>query len=155
MARLSKQAWNNVIIFSMLGMMLVLHSSDIFNSNNQPYRLIDDTDIILSLEFDRNVIERVGQTWRLNPESPAAGMPIEASRLAGLVERWQSITVENQTEVPEQATAVPEHVVVVWLAGEKEGRVYPLVEINGRGYVGVNGVAMRILSPTYNELSKW
>ncbi|NMP33093.1 hypothetical protein HII17_16160 [Thalassotalea sp. M1531] len=69
--RLSRAAWNNVIIFSVMGFILLINltqrSSDASNSSTQ--YVIGENKVILTMNIDQQVtIERVGQSWRMQPE---------------------------------------------------------------------------------------
>lgn len=156
MARLSKRAWNNVVIFCMLGMILVLNSSKLFSPEvDKVQALIGDGEIILALQFNQTLVERVGQTWRISPNSLTDNINVDAASLATFVANWQQAMIEQQQQFDASALANPDHVLGIWLAGEKEARVYAIKSLEGRGYIAANGEVMRIKSPGYALLSEF
>ena len=87
MARLSQKAWNNVIIFAMLAMILMLNLSSFKpDDSDLPSPIIEEGAILLSLQINQNVIERAGQTWRLED---IAQEQVSSQQLAILVDNWQ------------------------------------------------------------------
>ena len=134
MIRLSRKAWNNVIIFAMLIMILLFNSTtNILNRSNveqsaQP--LLPDGAVLMTLESNGFKIERIGSGWRIN--SDLAELQTASSEL---VERWQS-TIMHPAEAAE--TSGQPEVVVAWLAGESSGRVYQLYKVNEQTLVAVD-----------------
>jgi hypothetical protein len=158
MARLSQKAWNNVIIFSMLAMILILNL-DSFRSNDSdlPIPIIEDGGILLSLQIDQDVIERAGQTWRFSASSPGLSKATAASpeRLATLVDNWQRALVKTQNEVGPEVLKEPDLVVVLWLAGERAGRVLPVKTIDQQTYLMFNDEVVLLDFPNVEQLTQW
>ena len=73
--RLSRSAWNNVIIFSVMGFILLinftqLNEDDSTESVATEQYVIGENKVILTMNIDQQVtIERAGQGWRLLPEN--------------------------------------------------------------------------------------
>ena len=158
MVRLSQKAWNNVIIFAMLAMILMLNLSSFKPDNSDlPQPIIEDGGILLSLQIDQDVIERAGQTWRFSASSPALASQTQTSsqQLATLVDSWQRALVKSQDDVRADALQTPDYVVVLWLAGERNGRVVPLKSINGQTYLLLNDEVMLLDFPTVKQLTQW
>ena len=158
MVRLSQKAWNNVIIFAMLAMILMLNLSSFKqNDSDLPQPIIEEGGILLSLQIDQDVIERAGQTWRFSASSPALASQAEVSaqQLAALVDNWQRALVKSQNDVTAEALQSPDHVVVLWLAGERNGRVLPVKTIEQQTYLMFNDEVMLLDFPTVEQLTQW
>jgi hypothetical protein len=159
MARLSQKAWNNVIIFAMLAMILVLNIGSFKSDDSDfPVPVIEDGGLLLSLQIDQYVIERAGQTWRLSSSSPLANEQTseeQSDALAILVDNWQRALVKPQYEVAAEALQSPDIVVVLWLAGERNGLVLPIKTINQQTYLMFNNEVMLLDFPTVEQLTQW
>lgn len=159
MARLSQKAWNNVIIFAMLAMILILNISSFKSDDSDfPVPIIEEGGLLLSLQIDQYVIERAGQTWRLSSSSPFANkqsLEERSEALAMLVDNWQRALVKPQYEVTAEALQSPDVVVVLWLAGERNGLVLPLKTINQQTYLMFNNEVMLLDFPTVEQLTQW
>lgn len=171
MARLSQKAWNNVIIFAMLAMILVLNLST-FRSKDDglPFPIIEEGAILLSLQIDQTLIERAGQTWRLSSSSlPTAAevsenllnkdaadqQAIVGSELANLVRNWQRALIKPQALIELSDLQSPDVVVVLWLAGERSGRVLPIKTIDDQSYLIFNNEVVLLDFPTLEQLTQW
>lgn len=73
--RLSRSAWNNVIIFSVMGFILLINLTQRGNNEEtsstslQEQSVIGEGRVILTMTIGQQVtIERVGQSWRMVPE---------------------------------------------------------------------------------------
>jgi len=159
MARLSQKAWNNVIIFAMLAMILILNISSFKSDDSDfPVPIIEDGGLLLGLQIDQYVIERAGQTWRLSSSSPIANeqsLEERSDALAMLVDNWQRALVKSQYEVTAEALQSPDVVVVLWLAGERNGLVLPIKTINQQTYLMFNNEVMLLDFPTVEQLTQW
>jgi len=159
MVRLSQKAWNNVIIFAMLAMILVLNISSFKSDDSDfPVPIIEEGGLLLSLQIDQYVIERAGQTWRLSSSSPMASEQTsenQSDALAILVDNWQRALVKSQNEVTADALSLPDAVVVLWLAGERNGLVIPIKTINQQTYLMFNNEVMLLDFPAVEQLTQW
>lgn len=159
MARLSQKAWNNVIIFTMLAMILVLNISSFKSDDSDlPVPIIEEGGLLLSLQIDQYVIERAGRTWRLSSSSPLANQQSskeQSDALAILVENWQRALVKQQNDVTAEALQSPDVVVVLWLAGERNSLVLPIKTINQQTYLMFNDEVMLLDFPTVEQLTQW
>jgi hypothetical protein len=159
MARLSQKAWNNVIIFTMLAMILMLNISSFQSDDSDlPMPIIEEGDILLSLQIDQDVIERAGQTWRFSSSSPQARNTVleeQAEKLAALVNNWQRALVKVQSDIAPEALNSPDFVIVLWLAGERSGRVMPIKTIEQQTYLIINNEVMLLDFPTVQQLTQW
>jgi hypothetical protein len=159
MARLSQKAWNNVIIFAMLAMIFMLNISQFQSDDSDvPVPLIEEGGILLSLQIDQNIIERAGRTWRFSSSSPQAkniAAEGQAGKLAALVDNWQRALVRSQNEVTADSLKSPDVVVVLWLAGERNGLVLPIKTIQQQTYLILNNEVMLLDFPTVEQLTQW
>jgi len=159
MARLSQKAWNNVIIFAMLAMILMLNLSSFRGDDSDlPVPIIEDGGILLSLQIDQDIIERAGKTWRLASSSASFGREetqANAGNLATLVDNWQRALVKPQNTVSKDALASPDYIVVLWLAGERNGRVLPIKTIEQQSYLLLNDEVVLLDFPTIEQLTQW
>jgi hypothetical protein len=127
MLRLSKKGWNNILIFSMLLMIMVfngLHKRIPFGKvEAQAVSLLPDDSLVLTLTFGDIAVERIGQSWRTNPQAD-----IEAAELTQMMLAWkgkkaqwhqQDMDAKLLTEGKE-----PDYYVIATLAGKSDGAVY-------------------------------
>ncbi|MCC2617509.1 hypothetical protein LJ739_14745 [Aestuariibacter halophilus] len=122
MLRLTQQAWNNLLIVAMLAMILLFNLTGPGWQNEEsvddrPVPLLPPQGVILSIESDGSKVQRIGKGWRKIP-SDATPEP----QLAAWVQRW----TEAQGVVSEKRPPGQPSIVVVWLAGESQGRVFEL-----------------------------
>ncbi|GAC26949.1 hypothetical protein [Brumicola pallidula] len=159
MLRLSQKGWNNVIIFTMLAMILMLNISSFQSDDSHlPVPIIEEGGILLSLQIDQDVIERAGQTWRFSSSSPMASSIAfegQSGALATLVNSWQRALVKSQNEVSAELLKSPDFVVVLWLAGERNGRVLPIKTIQQQTYLMLDNEVMLLDFPTVEQLTQW
>lgn len=147
MIRLTQRAWNNVLIFSMLLLIVLFNlSGGLFESGDtKPSPFIDllpQNAVVMSIELDSRTIERVGRGWRLLPDGA------DARLLATLVANWQ----QAKLEAIGQDQLEPSQVVTVWLAGEEQGRVYLFAHKGGEVLVQINGQIYKVLNKTWQAL---
>jgi len=121
MLRLSKRAWNNVLIVSMLVMILLFNSTNnILNGGNSEASivpLIPEDGILMTLEIGDVKVERIGRGWRAN-----ATPIIPEVELATLVQTWTQAQMISYDLLSEEQPFV----VIAWLAGAPEGLVFQL-----------------------------
>lgn len=120
MARISPRAMNNVVIFAMLAMMFLFNINSFLPESQEPtvQPLIPQESYILKIVHDQYQVERVGQQWRWKGlNAPLSGSPesqINAFKRAQLL----------PSVVPDTTAIGEPLIVVVWLAGAAEGKVY-------------------------------
>ncbi|WP_018692143.1 hypothetical protein [Algicola sagamiensis] len=125
MLRLSRQGWNNVLIFSMLIMIFLFnglhHRMLSFESEPQSQQLLPEESMLLTLELPPYSIERIGKAWRIQP----GRKDTSEAELHQLTTAWQSISgvVMVKGELPSELLdrSDPDQVVVAWLAGRTDG----------------------------------
>jgi hypothetical protein len=106
--KLSRSGWNNVIIFSVMLIILVINFSNdklfsknakLSNAPSQELSLLGEHAVILSLTINSKIrIERIGTNWRATP-AIIAGQALEQ-----MMSSWQN-ALGNQTST-EQIIAV-------------------------------------------------
>lgn len=145
MLRLSRKGWNNVIIFTMLAMILLLHNiTGRFTDTESQQRLLLPADaLIMSLQFDQYKVERIGQSWRTN--APLTEPP---KKLAELIFAWRSAMLQPTVLEPQGMPVV----VVLWLAGESQGRVVQLYPSASQPLLKYAGSHFVLLTPQVQNL---
>lgn len=123
MIRLSKRAWNNVIIFAMLIMIVMFNMTNniLTGSVDSEERvpLLPENAVLMTLEFGSSKIERIGRGWCT--DSDIVG---NETVLGDITSGWQEANMISSAPFSIDNALV----VVVWIAGEPKGLVYQLVE---------------------------
>lgn len=135
MRRLSQKAWNNVLIFSMLGLIVIFNWERLFPSD-MPTRLplLPENSVVLTLQIDQVVFERVGSTWRIN--SNREKLAITSDDIQQLIDSWNKATMRLPKEKVETADLFPQdHVVSVFIAGQKNGLVFSFKQLEDTVYI--------------------
>ncbi|MDF2179284.1 hypothetical protein P2G88_13570 [Aliiglaciecola sp. CAU 1673] len=146
MIRLSRKGWNNVLIFATLLMILLFNQSGRFLTDGEPAtsHTLLPTDIpLMKLEFGAHQLERIGQGWRVRPASS-----LDEAQLMALVDHWQQALLIPMGEA-DLDTGI---VVVAWLAGEAQGRIFRLVERDDSVWVAYDKKLFQIQNKTLDEL---
>lgn len=105
--------------------------------------LLPDHAVVMTVDYAEIKIERVGKGWRATPS-----LKNDEQWLAKKVSNWQQAQVKAvDGELPESPL-----VVVTWLAGESNGRVFQLFSQNGQDYVFHNGQLFELTNVTISEL---
>lgn len=88
MLRLSRQSWNNLIIFGVLALFFLFYIAPnhlaMMRSQNTVVTVVQPGQRILQLAFPQAVLKQAGPIWRLEP----AVMELDATRL---LDTWQSL----------------------------------------------------------------
>ncbi|RZM81429.1 hypothetical protein [Pseudoalteromonas rubra] len=119
--RLSRKAWNNVVIFSMLIMIFFLNG--IHQKINPPKEelgsmpLFEQQSFVLALGFPGYKIERIGTSWRLSADKDATWQA-QPAELEALITRWQESEL-TLTENPGLPGSAALSVAQFWLAGSE------------------------------------
>ncbi|MFC6438572.1 hypothetical protein [Bowmanella sp. JS7-9] len=122
MLRLSKRAWNNVLIFASLFMIVLFNFSNklmLENANQTPLTLLPADAMIQRIEFGQQELQRIGRGWRLQP------MRGDEVDLNQIIQNWQQVIL---TPTERSMPANP-YVITLWLAGEEKGRVVTLAPV--------------------------
>ncbi|HCV02892.1 hypothetical protein E5N72_16760 [Pseudoalteromonas sp. MEBiC 03607] len=139
MMRLSRKAWNNVVIISML-LMIFFFNGLHKKLNTQPVEegvqaLLPEQSFILAMAFPELKIERIGTSWRSQSLQEASWQGDE-QQLEQLVELWQhqKLTIAS-LPVSQISQSSADYVASVWLAGEQLPAVYQLYHIDSKYYL--------------------
>ncbi|MDC3189861.1 hypothetical protein NQU96_08930 [Pseudoalteromonas elyakovii] len=137
--RLSRKAWNNVVIISML-LMIFFFNGLHKKLNTQPVEegvqaLLPEQSFILAMAFPELKIERIGTSWRSQSLQETTWQGDE-QQLEQLVELWQhqKLTIASLT-VSKISQTSADYVASVWLAGEQLPAVYQLYNIDQQYYL--------------------
>ena len=123
MIRLSQRAWNNVIIFSMLLLILLFSSTSNFLTSNetdleQTLLLVPENSLIMTLDFASQKIERIGRGWRVVGGETEES--IDQTTLTTLIDNWRLAEISPSDQIFQDDGLI----VVLWLAGQDLARVY-------------------------------
>ncbi|ESP95365.1 hypothetical protein [Pseudoalteromonas luteoviolacea] len=127
---LSRKAWNNVVIFSMLIMIFFLnglhHKLNPQQAELTRVMVLPEQSFVLAMAYPGVKIERIGTTWRIdNKLVDGTSSSYSAQDLVQIVQMWQNLelqAVEKQKVNPESAISV----ATFWLAGEELPLSYQL-----------------------------
>jgi len=124
MIRMSRKAWNNIIIFAMLLMIFLFNATtNILNGPDdkpQSIGLLPEHSLLMTLQSNGLEIQRIGTGWRL---VPAAG--VTQQQVHNIVNNWQ-VSIMAPIEIPQPKNQPL--VVVAWLAGVDQGMVFQLYQ---------------------------
>jgi len=98
----------------------------------------------MSLDFGQTKVERIGQGWRFNP---AVSSNVQAP--AYFIKAWQT----SQVQLSEQSLSGDPIVVVAWLAGESEGRVYQFYQQANQLFVKFNEQTYELMQTNIADLT--
>jgi len=116
---LTKRGWNNVLIFSCLGMIIIFNlmgKKIIDNAEGDITHVLPTQSMILTLEHPEFSIERLGTSWRVTPRERLSNKAAEQ-----VVNNWLSL----QGEITLSAASDEEgYRVMVWLAGNEQPTRY-------------------------------
>ncbi len=151
MARFSSRAMNNVVIFAML-LMIALFNLESFLPDpdpRQPVSVLSEDDYVLRIEHQDNVLERAGSQWRQT--SARGNLSVTPKQQ---LNAWRQ-AVLTPTHQPDAVTPDSAQVVVIWLAGESQGRVLALYQTAGQVAVKFNGQWYTLSGTTMQQLLPW
>ncbi|WP_111976860.1 hypothetical protein [Algibacillus agarilyticus] len=131
MVRLTRKGWNNVLIFSSLAMILIFNGvhQKILGSVEQTgdqVSVLPTDQILLTLDVPGYSIERIGRSWRTNPDKG-----LEAALLEKTIASWVNLQgiILSPAQVSAYALAqYPDYVVTAWLAGQHQGYTFKIFE---------------------------
>lgn len=117
--KLSRTGWNNVIIFSVMIMIILLNFTNdkLFHRDSkgaftQDVPILAQHAVILTLKINQQInIERVGQNWRSTPAS------MDQQALVQMMRSWQLSTGTTTTLQYDLSKQTPIHVKVM-IAGK-------------------------------------
>ncbi len=151
MARMSKRAFNNVVIFAMLGMIFLFNLDRFVPESklpaNQP--LLPEGVYVLKIEQNSQKLERVGQQWRFAGINASLSTTPEQQ-----IEAWRSAIIQA-AKPPRSVTQTEPLVAVVWVAGQAQGLVYAFVEQNQNLWVNIDNQWYTVTNQRLDQLLPW
>ena len=149
--QLSRKAWNNVLIFSML-LMIFFFNGLHKKLNSVPVEsgiqtLLPAQSFILSLEFPDQKIERIGTAWRsqaLFKNAPESQWQSTQSNIVQLINKWQGSELPLAPASTSLKSNVPLSVATIWLAGEQLPWLYQLYKAP-QGYYLLDKSTQRVM----------
>jgi hypothetical protein len=154
MLRLSQKAWNNVLIFSMLALIVLLNYDRLFGSTQEDIQpIVKESDFIVSLQINQLTFERIGTGWRVMAPTEAELPNMQSADIDALIAQWQRALIRPSPDtLPAEITSSPAYLVNVWLAGAKSAKVMGLLEVDNTAYVINDGELYLLDFPTLAQL---
>jgi len=154
MRRLSQKAWNNVLIFSMLILIVIFNYDKLFPSECRGAQaIIADGEFILSMQINQLSFERIGTGWRVSAPSLDDIPEMKSEDIDVLVNQWQRTLVRpTANTLPAEITDSPQHIVSIWVAGKKNAKVLGLFQFENTAYVIYEGELYLLDFPNMNQL---
>lgn len=150
MVKLSRKAWNNVIIFSMLILIFLFNSTSNFLSggadNEQATRLIPEGAVIANLDFDDVKVERIGQGWR------ALGLNVDENQLVRLNQAWLNATLDTSAAELSISQATKSATVVISFVGQATAVKFEVFQVADKTLVLTQQRLHLLLDTPYNSL---
>ncbi|MGQ8364173.1 hypothetical protein [Glaciecola sp. 1036] len=137
MRKLSQKAWNNVLIFSMLILIVIFNWERFFGiATNDRMQLVPTGSVVLSMQIDQVVFERIGTSWRVNAPKQALSPDLDTNAIEDMVKMWQSATIKQPDVEIDKSSLFPlDHVVTLFVSGEGTPLVYSFKTLNEQVYV--------------------
>ncbi|MFT4655298.1 MAG: hypothetical protein ACI82S_002960 [Patiriisocius sp.] len=153
MLRLTKRTWNNVLIFSMIGLILILNI-DTFKGEKPTARLIvAEGDYIINLQINQVELEKAGPQWRIDPNGIQPNVMPNAEKLQEIIKAWQQAYITPaEMEFDNSLFSAPSTLVVISLAGVSQPTVVALNIIESQLFFVINKQIYVLNSPTIQQL---
>lgn len=118
MLRLSKRAWNNVLIFSMIALILILNLDQFSQEEASTRLIVPEGEYILSVSINGLKIEKAGPQWRVSSSGIQANENISQTQLSNIIDAWQRAYISPvSTEFSTEVFGQPDIIAVLQLAG--------------------------------------
>lgn len=147
---LSRRDWNNVIIFSVLGLILFFYlvpqQLALRKEQQQSVKVVPDAFTLLQLQFPQTNVQQAGVLWHFQPQLQSGNSAAE------IASAWQQLELQSETNPPELNTQ-PLQQVVVLLAGADDAQYWWLFK-QKHYYLQRQGVAAiyRLSDSQYQQL---
>lgn len=131
MIRMSRSAWNNVIVFGVLALFLLFYIAPNQMAkfrDQQAQTLVPSNATIVQIRFPRIVLERHGPNWRLHP-APTAAVDIPA-----LLQAWQLQPLRPEPVLADAIFATVCQVELLY-SGEPQWQQWQLVTDQSQWYL--------------------
>ncbi len=151
MARMSKRAFNNVVIFAMLGMIFLFNIDQFLPETKLPASqpLLPEGVFVLKIEQNPQKLERVGQQWRFVGLNESLSIAPEQQ-----IQAWREAVIQA-SKPPRKVTQTEPLVAVVWVAGQAQGLVYAFVVQDQNLWVNVDSQWYIVNNQRLEELLPW
>lgn len=153
MLRLSKRAWNNVLIFSMLALILILNFDKLGSDEPTARLVVPEGEYIISMQINQVEIEKAAQLWRIDPNGiQPSSMPTQV-QLANIVAAWQRAYITpTDLEFDTELFGNPSTLVVISLAGVSAPIVVALSIVEGQLLFIIDKQVFILNSPAITDL---
>lgn len=151
---MSQRTWNNVLIFIVIAMILVLNL-DKFSSGDGPKArlIVPEGEYILNLSINQVEIEKAGQQWRISGKGVQPSILPNAGQLQSIVSAWQRAYISPAgIDFDADLFAAPDSLVIISLAGKLEPIVVALSIVEQQLFVIVNKQVYILNSPSITKL---
>lgn len=153
MIKLSRTGWNNVIIFAVMGVILLINLTQkpvnqSASAMHQTQALLSQSQLILTLEIQQHVIiERIGRTWRATPAL------IQGQALDQMMMSWQQLS-GKLVEQPPHVDLKMGLVVSLAIAGEANLMQLQLYDLDDTLYIykPAGGLWYALPLPLFSQL---
>jgi hypothetical protein len=154
MLRLTQKTWNNVLIFSMLILIVLLNYDRLFgNAEGGTQGIVKESDFIVSLQINQMTFERIGTGWRVMAPTEADLPNMQSEGIDALIAQWQRALIRPSPEnIAPELTASPDYLVSLSVAGQQSAMVMGLLEVDGTTYVIYGGELYLLDFPTLAQL---
>lgn len=154
MRRMSQKAWNNVLIFSMLILIIIFNYDRLFPTDKDAVQpIVAENEFILSMQINQLSFERIGTGWRVSAPSEDDIPSMLSEDIDALVMQWQrALLRQTANELAQEVTASPQYIVSIRLAGQKNAKVIGLLQADGISYAIYSGDLYLLDFPNLEQL---
>ncbi|MEM0911505.1 MAG: hypothetical protein AAGJ37_11050 [Pseudomonadota bacterium] len=154
MRKLSQRAWNNILIFSMLALIIILNWENFVSRDVQTSSTaLDQTDVILSMQIDTLSFERIGTGWRVQGPEHLIPKNLNTEKIDQIVNSWLQLQLSELSSKAEyQYFTQPDHNVKLYVAGRQEPLLIYLVLSDNQLYAMIENQPFIIEAPLYTDL---
>jgi hypothetical protein len=153
MLRLTKRTWNNILIFTMLGLFIVLNL-DSFKSDKPSARLVvPQGEYIINMQINNVELEKAGQQWRINPNGVQPSIIPSFEQLQTIIKGWQQAYISPAEMAYDNSVfSTPSSVVVISIAGVSQPTVVALNIIENQLFFVIDKQVYVLNSPAIQQL---
>lgn len=155
MKRLSRRAWNNVLIVSMLVMILVLNWDQfgVSNSEHSGIFAVPQDMQISSMSINGVELEQAGTQWRVSSSGLTPAVMPSPEHLNTMISAWQTAYFELvEFDYPKDRFWAPEVVVNINLVGANDTKRVAFTVIDNTFVTIIDGKLYHLYSPSIEAL---
>jgi hypothetical protein len=150
MVKLSRRAWNNVIIFSMLILIFLFNTTSNFlngGADSKPSTyLVPEDAAIASIEFGHVKVERIGQGWR------SLGAKATEGELVKLVQTWTEAQIDNSITELSISQASDSRIVFINIVGQPAALKFEVFQVQGKTLILTQQRLHQLRDTPFNSL---